>query len=116
MVILIVIWQFITAFIALIGVSAIAAIAFPIVIDEAWGPALPGAVFGLRIAVLILLCYIGIAVASGVGLLKGREWGRILGIVHSVSSLPAFPVGTVIGILSIIYLLQPEVSAYTRGG
>jgi len=114
--ILIIIWEFITAFIAFIGVSAIAAIAFPHVIEESLGPALPGAVFGLSIAVLILLCYIGIAIASGIGLLRGKEWGRILGIGHSALSLFAFPIGTVLGILSIIYLMHPEVTAYTRGG
>ena len=113
---LIIIWEFITAFIALIGVSAIAAIALPHIISETWGPALLGAVFGLSIAALILLCYTGIGIASGVGLLKGREWGRILGIAHAALSLFYIPIGTVLGILSIIYLMHPEVTAYTRGG
>ena len=116
LIILVVIWEFISAFIAFIGVSAIAAIAFPHVISETWGTALPGAVFGLSIAVLILLCYIGIAIAGGIGLLKGREWGRTLGIAHAALSLFAFPVGTIIGILSIIYLMHPDVTAYTKGG
>ena len=114
--ILIIIWEFISAFFAFIGLSAIGVFAFPHVIDEALDPALLGAVFGLSIAVLILLCYIGSAIAAGIGLLKGKEWGRILGISHAALSLFAFPIGTVIGILSIIYLMTPEVSAYTKVG
>jgi hypothetical protein len=114
--ILIAIWEFITAFFALIGISAIAVFAFPDALAPMWGPAVTGAVFGLSVAILVLLCYIGIALAGGIGLLRGQEWGRILSIAHSALSLFWFPVGTVIGILSIIYLTRSEVAEYFKAG
>ena len=114
---LIAIWEFITAFFALIGISAIAVFAFPEAVNPHWGwePEV-GAIFGLSIAVLVLMCYIGLAIAGGVGLLKGKEWGRILSIAHAALNLFWIPIGTVIGILSIIYLTRPEVKNYCRPG
>ena len=112
--ILIAIWEFITAFGALIGISAIAVFAFPDVIDPLWGVPEVGAIFGLSIGILVLLCYIGIAVAGGLGLLNGKEWGRILSIAHAALSLFWIPIGTVIGILSIIYLTRSEVTDYFK--
>lgn len=111
---LIAIWELISAFGALVGLSAIAVFAFPEAIDPFVGPAVPGVIFGLSIAVLLLICYIGIAIAGGVGLLKGQEWGRVLSIAHAALSLFWIPVGTVIGILSIIYLTKSEVTEYIK--
>ena len=114
--ILIAIWQFITAFIALIGICAIAVFAFPDVIGLLWGPALTGGIFGLSVAILLLLVFIGIAITGGIGILRGQEWGRVLSIVHAALSLFFFPIGTTIGILVIIYLTKSEVSEYFRTG
>jgi hypothetical protein len=114
--ILIAIWEFITAFFALIGISAIAVFVFPDALAPMWGPAVTGAVFGLSVAVLVLLCYIGIALAGGIGLLRGQEWGRVLGIAHAALSLFFFPIGTVIGILIIIYLTKSEIAEYFKAG
>ena len=111
--ILVAIWEFITAFLALVGLCAIAIFVFPDAINPwwGWGPEV-GTIFGLSIGILVLLCYIGIAIPGGLGLLKGKEWGRILSIAHAALSLFWFPIGTVIGILSIIYLTRPEVRDY----
>ena len=116
LILLIAIWEFITAFIALIGIAAIAVFAFPDVIRPLWGEALAGGIFGLTIAILVLLCYAGIAIASGIGLLRGQEWGRIMGIVHAALSLFSFPVGTTIGILVIVYLTKSDIADYFRAG
>jgi hypothetical protein len=112
---LIAIWEFITAFVALISISAIAVFALPDAIRPWWGwePEV-GAIFGLSVGVLILLCYMGIAISGGMGLLNGKEWGRVLSIAHAALSLFWFPIGTVIGILSIIYLTRPEVLEYIK--
>jgi len=123
--VLIAIWQFITAFCAFVGIAAIAIFAFPSVLGywDSYGygmirgaydmPVWAG-VFGLSIAILVLLCYLGLAIAGGIGLTlnKGHEWARIVSIVHSALSLFAVPVGTVIGTLSIIYLTKQEVRDY----
>ena len=110
--ILITIWEFLTALVALVGVVFLAIYAFPTVIWLLWGVARAGVLFGLSVGTLLLLAYCGVAVAAGFGLLTGREWGRILAVVHSALSVFNVPVGTVIGILSIIYLIKPEVKEY----
>ena len=109
---LVVAWQFLSAFISFVVVCILAIFAFPEVIGPMWGPALTGVIFGLSVGILILLIIIGIAIAGGIGLLKGQEWGRVLSIVHAALSLFSFPFGTVIGVLVIIYLTKPDVTAY----
>lgn len=111
---LIIIWEFLTAFGALIAVSIVIAFAFPDAVDHSWESAAPDVIVGFSISILVLLCYIGIAITSGTGLLKGKEWGRISGIVHAALNVFLFPVGTVIGILSIIYLTRPEITDYVK--
>jgi hypothetical protein len=111
--ILIAVWQFTTAFFALIGIFFLAALTFPDVIGPLWGQAMTVGVFIFSIAIALLLVFIGIAIASGIGLLKGQEWGRVLSIIHAALSLFLYPIiGTVIGILTIIYLTKSEVSEY----
>ena len=109
--VLIAVWEFLTALGAFIGISAIGIFAFPEVF-RLWGPALVGGIYGLSMALLMLLCYTSIAVAGGIGLLNGKEWGRILSIAHAAVSLLWIPFGTIIGILVIIYLIKPEVREY----
>ena len=127
--VLIAIWEFISAFVAFIGIVAIAVFAIPFVLGV-WGnweyyggyyngmmwnngdmPRV-GAVFGLSVAILIFLCYLVIAIVAGIGLLKGKEWGRITGIIHSALSVFCTPIGTIIGVLSIIYLTKQETKDY----
>jgi len=108
--ILVAIWEFLSAFGALIGIAAISIFTFP---NIWWGGVFPVApIFGLSIAILVLLCFIGLAVAGGIGLLQGKEWGRSLSIAHAALSLFWIPIGTVIGILCIIYLTKSDVAAY----
>jgi hypothetical protein len=109
---LVVAWQFISAFFSFLGLCALAIFAFPEIIGPMWGPALTGGIFGLSVAILMLLVLIGIAIAGGVGLLKGQEWGRVLSIVFAALNLFAFPFGTIIGVLILIYLTKPDVAAY----
>lgn len=120
--ILIAIWQFITAFIALVGIAAIAVFAFPAVTDSfdyGWTgmggrSGVIGGIFVLSVAILFLVCFLALAVVGGIGLLlsKGHEWARIISIVHSGLSLFVIPVGTIIGTLSIIYLTKQDVRDY----
>jgi hypothetical protein len=115
LILLIAIWEFLTGLGGFIGISAIAVFAFPDTL-RLWGPALVGGLFGLSIAVLLLLCYTGLAVAGGIGLLYGKEWGRILSIVHAVLSLLWIPIGTIIGVLVLVYLTRTEARDYFSGG
>jgi hypothetical protein len=116
--IVIILWEFLSAFVALIGICVVAVfIAVPDILEGLRGSAaLPGAAIIFSVSILVLICYIGIAIAGGIGLLKSKEWGRILSIIHSAFGLVSFPVGTAIGIIIIIYLSKSEVKDYFQGG
>lgn len=45
---------------------------------------------------------------AGIGLLKKQEWGRILTLVVSFFNLLNIPLGTALGIYSLIVLLKDE--------
>lgn len=115
---LIAIWEFIVGFIDLVGIAAIGIIAFPAVMYEyryGFGLDRPGytaAIFGLSVGIIVLLIYLTVAIAGGIGLLMGKEWGRIISIVQAALSLFSIPFGTVIGILTIIYLTRTSVKEY----
>jgi hypothetical protein len=47
-------------------------------------------------------------VVGGIGLLKRKEWGRILVLVVSFFNLVNFPLGTALGVYSFIILLKEE--------
>jgi hypothetical protein len=48
---------------------------------------------------------------AGYGLLKRRQWGRVLAIIVAVIDLPAFPFGTALGIYTLSILLHAETQA-----
>lgn len=106
--ILIAVWEFLTAAPPFIAIVAISVFAFPDVV----GPNDAGGIFGLSIALLVLLSFFGLAIGAGVGLLMRKEWGRILAIIHSAFSLLFVPFGTIIGILAIIYLVTSQTREY----
>jgi hypothetical protein len=109
--ILIAVWEFITAVGALIGMSAIFIFAFPEV-RHLHGVDNVGAVFGLSIAVIFLFFTASLAVVAGIGLLAGKEWGRVMSIAYATFSLLRIPFGTIIGILVIVYLIKPQIREY----
>ena len=82
-----------------------------------WGvPQMGGiAIIVMGIVALVMVAYFVMALMGGIGLLRGREWGRILSIVHAALSLFWVPVGTVIGILILIYLTKAETQEYFTG-
>ncbi len=111
LIILIAIWAFLNALGALSGVVSIAVFAFPTV-AALWNVARIGAIFGLSLGIIVLLAYLGLSLAAGIGLITGKEWGRISAIIHASFSLFNIPVGTIIGVLTLIYLTKPEVKEY----
>ena len=109
--ILLAIWEFLSGFVAFLGMVAIAVFAMP---QSAWmfGIARTGMLFGLSVALLFLLCWVALSAAAGIGLIIGKEWGRMLAIVHSAVGLVNVPIGTVIGILALIYLMKADTKQY----
>lgn len=65
--------------------------------------------FALGIPVLLIGVGGVLAVITGWGLLGLKGWARWLAIVLAALSLLAFPIGTIIGVLIIWYLLKDEV-------
>jgi len=57
------------------------------------------------------LVYTLLAIATGVGLLVYHPWGRWGAIALAVLTLFSFPIGTVIGVAIIVYLMHPKIRA-----
>ena len=55
-------------------------------------------------------------ILAGIGLLRHKEWARILTLVLSVIGIMNFPLGTAVGVYSIWALVQDEVVAIFKGG
>lgn len=45
------------------------------------------------------------------GLLEMKNWARWCAIVLAIFSLPGFPIGTIAGILILVYLVKEDTSA-----
>jgi hypothetical protein len=110
--ILVAIWDFLHAFVMLIGLLAIGIFAIPAVIATTYGIDRAAAIFGLGIALVFIVAILAVALAAGIGLLQGKNWGRVLSIVVAAAGLLSMPVGTVVGILIIIYLTRQDVKDY----
>ena len=52
---------------------------------------------------------------AGIGLLRRKEWGRILALIVGVFDLFNFPIGTLIAAYSFYVLLQNSAAAYFAG-
>ena len=54
-------------------------------------------------------------IVVGIGLLNFKPWARVLGLILGFLNLPAFPLGTVLGIYTFVSLLNPDAEAlFTR--
>jgi hypothetical protein len=65
------------------------------------------AIIGFAIGVFLLILSIP-GIIGGIGLLKRREWARILVLITSAFHLLNFPIGTIIGGYSIWVLVQQD--------
>ncbi len=59
----------------------------------------------LRFAWVFLLVRVSLAAVAGWGLLERAPWGRIVAIVAAILSILKFPLGTAMGIWTLIVLL-----------
>lgn len=74
-------------------------------LDRTVGPIL--AVIGAAITLILLLLSVPLVI-TGIGLLRYREWARVLTIILSVINIINVPVGTALGIYGLWVLLSPE--------
>jgi voltage-gated potassium channel Kch len=63
--------------------------------------------------VLVVLALPGMI--AGYGLLRRKEWGRILAIIIGILNLINFPIGTVIGVYALWVLFQESALTYFEG-
>jgi len=107
---LLAIGYFLIALPALIGGLVILAIPIPAVISSgARGTGLFFSMFGLGLAVLATGGVGTLSLIAGWGLLARKDWARITALVLGVVMLPVFPIGTILGAVSIWCLLQDKV-------
>lgn len=68
-------------------------------------------VFGIiaKVVMVVLVVLSIPGIIAGIGLLKRKEWARILTLILSVLDLINFPIGTAVGVYSIWALVQPDV-------
>lgn len=76
-------------------------------VDESQAQTVIFVIAKIAFAFIILLSLPGIV--AGIGLLKRKEWARILSLILGVIDLINFPLGTAIGIYTIWVMVQPEV-------
>lgn len=54
-------------------------------------------------------------VIAGYGLLKYKSWARILAIILAILNLILFPIGTALGIYTLVIMFNEETKALFRG-
>lgn len=63
--------------------------------------------------VAVLMAALSIpGIIAGYGLLKRRNWGRVLGIIVAILNLLNFPIGTLLGGYALFVLMQTSASEY----
>ena len=72
-----------------------------------------GVVGLVALAFFTLLALPGMA--AGYGLLKRKQWGRILALIVGILDLFSVPLGTLLGLYTLFVLLQEEAEPYFGG-
>ncbi len=73
-------------------------------------PAIVGVTFGVVLTIVLMVLAIsgGLSIAAGVGLLRNKAWGDVLAIIASVLHIANFPIGTIVGAVTMWVLLVRE--------
>ena len=75
------------------------------------GPFMPG--FFLRFAWIAVGVRLGLALTAGYGLMQKTQWGRWVAIVAGILALIHLPLGTIVGVWTLVVLLSaPTVGGY----
>ncbi|MDT8305582.1 MAG: hypothetical protein RRC07_06565 [Anaerolineae bacterium] len=72
------------------------------------------AIVGLFVAGIMAIMGLP-GILAGWGLLKRKNWGRVLALIVGILNLFNFPIGTALGAYTLFVLLQPEAAAYFQG-
>ncbi len=94
---------------SLIGAFFLFMVLFGVSLIPDMGEIAPGILRFVAIAIGLFLALLGVPkIVGGLGLLRQREWARILVLAVSFLSLINFPFGTALGIYSIVILFNQE--------
>lgn len=109
-------WVFIVsnAFMALLGGFLLFLLTgIGVISGEAEAVAILGLVGMFVSGILVVLALPGMI--AGYGLLRRKEWGRLLAIIIGILNLINFPIGTVIGLYALWVLFQESALTYFDG-
>ena len=82
-------------------------------IDMAGLPGIGNMVDTVTMCLMIILIVIAIFYfLVAMGMLKGQNWARRVGIILAIFGLFNVPIGTIISIIILIYLFKADVKAY----
>ena len=113
---IIAIWHLLCGVFGLMGACTILAIPVPVILlggEGSVGMLVSVAALGIGFVAVAAGASIGLVAAWGLFTLK--EWARWLTVVLAALSMPAFPIGTIIGGIIIWYLLTDEVRVAFQG-
>jgi hypothetical protein len=100
-----------SCFFLLVGVVVVAFLLFGGILSN--DPEALGIMTVVAVFVGGLLLVLGLpGIAAGFGLLKRKNWGRILAIIVGLLSIANFPLGTALGVYTTYILLQDTAPAY----
>lgn len=68
---------------------------------------------GLGTTIILLIGLIQLLI--GIGFLSGSNFARIITIIFSIFDLFLFPIGTIFGVIMLVYLFSPGVVSYFKG-
>ena len=97
------------------GVVSILMVVFGLIIANVY---IPGQQESILVTSGVLCFFIpGIAAdfAAGLGLLQYKSWARILAIILAIVNLFLFPIGTALGIYTLVIMFNEETKALFRG-
>ena len=63
------------------------------------------------VVMLVVGLFAVVEIATGIGIRRRANWGRILGFINSVLSLSSIPIGLALGLFTIVVLLDKEAAA-----
>lgn len=90
----------------LLGALAILLFAFPAVtLNVPWDLDIIYPLFGLGLAVLVTASLSALLFVAAWGLTGQKRWGKLVAMVAAIVLLPAIPLGTVVGIVALWFLI-----------
>jgi hypothetical protein len=109
----IVAWLNIAGSILVLLIAAFLLILLPVIGVASGDREAAGILFAVAAGIGIFLAVLGLpGLIAGIGLLKRKNWGRIVAIVVSFLNLLNFPLGTLLGGYSLWVLFQEAASTY----